>query len=249
MKTLFLFLTTSLFLQITNAQEKPSQRGEIRFGALPSIQSYSLSGTGFQASNGSSSGNGTSVGLTWMRELSAITLDYQNLLYAVTPPSDLTPTKIDSRFTRGILAYERLRTKQDSSRIFNYFVALEYRDHKADTTTPNVFMPTRTEGGVTVGLTYSKQLDEIFQLSANAGLFIPLFMNEASDKTGYYKTSINPDIGFRFVYHVNHFIDFSVGAQVFYSQIIYTGTGERGVTDAKESSTNVIAPVELRFKF
>lgn len=249
MKTLFLFLTTLLFLQNTNAQEKSSQRGEIRFGALPSMQSYNLTGTGFQASNGASSGNGTSVGLMWLREFSAIKLDYQSDLYSVSPPAGLTPAKIDSRFTRGILAYERLRTKQDATRLFNYFVGLEYRDRKNDVTTPNVFMPTRTEGGITLGLSFEKQLDEAFLWTASAGLFLPLYVNESSTKTGYYQTSFNPDIGFRFIYHVNHFIDFSVGAQVFYSQFLYSGTGERGVSDAKETSTNVIAPVELRFKF
>jgi len=259
MKTQLLFFCTAALVlsQSVWAQEPKLHKAEVRFSTLPSMQSYSLEGTGFTASNGASIGSGTGAGFTWMRQHSAWKFDYQSATHKVTSPSGLSPSEINSKVDRLILNYEFMKLEEGAERSFQdstgkgltYLLGIEHRSRKADTTTPNVFMPTKNETGVRLGVGHHQVLDESFLLSASLGIFVPLIMDEASAKTGYYRLSLSPDLAANFIYKVNHFIDFSVGIQTLYSYTSFTGTGTRGVTDAVESTTNIFVPVELRFKF
>lgn len=253
MKTLALLMFSALLSQAAPAF---AHQYEIRMASLPTLQTYSLEGQGFAASNSGISGTGTAFGFSRMWSTSALKFDYSTSAYQASPPAGLTPTTIDTGFDRWLLSYDFMLPRDGVDRSMQhsgpkglvYSVGIEDRRHIADATTPNIFMPTTSRTGVRLGLDYSKAMDEIFTWTTAFGLFVPLYLEESSAKTGYYRFSINPDLSAKIVYKVNHFIDFSVGVTVFYEQTNYTDTGTRGVSNATDTTTSIYAPIELRFQ-
>jgi len=260
-KNTFIGAAILVLAQTSWAQEASFHNAELRLAALPSMQSYSLAGTGLNVSNGLTSGDGISGGVTWFFQDLAVSADYKTLNTKMTAPAGIVTASgvqnVTTKLDHFVLNFEFLKKQEGEEKSFKesspkgltYLLGFEYRGRKADTTTPNVFMPSSNTYGVRLGLGYSKSLDEHFFFTSALGWFVPLYFDETSKKTGYYRISANPDAALDLVYKVNSFIDFSLGVHAIYERIYYSDTGARGVANATEITTNVYAPVELRFQF
>jgi hypothetical protein len=254
------FLSCAVMLLISQAswsQEATFHNYEVRAAVLPSMQSYYLTGSGYGVTNAFTSGNGLQGGFSYLRQHDAWSFDFRTLQTNMTAPAGITPSSVTTQFDRGVVSYQMMSTTEGVENTFQdntpnglvYELGVEYRGHKADVTKPNVFMPTTTTVGAHLGLSYNGGIDENFSYMGAFSLYVPLYMDEATAHTGYYRISANPDLGVDLIYKVNHFINFAIGIHAVYEQTWYADQANRGGANETETTTNIYAPVVLRFQF
>jgi hypothetical protein len=226
---------------------------KIDLGLIYSQGYYDLSGQGFTANSGTNEGAGYLARAEYHHPKASYFIEYLSVTQELTSPTGISPREIDASLERYAIYVEpqtdsdELQSAQKSSFAFQY--GLEVRRRSADKTTPNVYMPTRSTAGPRAHMAYRASLNDLTSLNLNLGIFLPLYIEERGRQTGYYKYSLNPELGFSLIRKIGSQLDVSIGARVFYETNYFAGTGERGTTKAKETYLDTIFPVEFRFKF
>ncbi len=214
-------------------------------------ESYKLDGQGFAANTGSVEGRGFAATVRWYRPESRWAFEYVQVGIEPSSPASLTPAKIEADLKRYLITFQPRSGDGlgggGQGLLLDY--GLEIRQRRADTTTPNPYMPSHDSTGFRFGLEYLFTLGVKTTIETGAGLYVPLYLDERGTKTGYYKFSVNPDVKAALVHEIADYLAVSAGFSVLYEQIFYSGTGDRGTADASESFLNVHLPLELRFQF
>jgi hypothetical protein len=227
---------------------------ELRAAYLNGMEASDLEGSGFTTSISSSKGNGAHLQFRWNQAAVVYSFNYLSISQRFDAPGAIAPTQVDGKLERVNVQREfslnpDVKFDQGSQPGLTLFWGLESRKRSATVTSPNTLMPTQSSIGALAGVAYLKPVNDLWTFDFHTGIYVPIIIDESSPKTGYYKYSLNPEASAEAIYRVNDFIDFSVGLQIVIEQITYTGTGNRGTTDAVETASNLILPVELRFTF
>lgn len=248
--TLILWILFS-FYAFAGSELEGLRGWDIRIAGLVGKQTYGLSAEGFNVSSGVGQSLGEKASVTYRDGTNAFYLSHVHLGSRHGTPDQIDPSEIPTHFQRTQLGMLKPFVVDGDERptIVQLISSLEFRRRVAPKTMPNTFMPTNEQVGVYLGLLKEFEWSGLWSSELSGGLFVPLFFDEQSEKTGYRKFSLNPDAAFDFVYRLNHFIDFSLGLHVTYELNAFSGTGTRGSTNATESFMNLYIPIELRFQF
>ena len=216
-----------------------------RVATLLGSQNYKLEGSGFTASSPVAMSKGISAGAIWKK---SDAVDYYfktlHMQSEVSAPKTLSPADVTSNlriFDLGVI-----KNLENASR---FTLSAQWRERNATASNPNRYLPHYQSMGIRLGLECDKTFSGLWKLESGAGIYLPLYFDERSDKTGQLKFSLMPELNLDLVYVVNPSIDFSIGAKVLLEKLYYTGSGARGVSEAKEEYINFILPIELRFLF
>lgn len=253
-RKVFFFFCALALVSYSHAQEASSSQHSFRVGSLIGLQNYELQGTGFNTS--SSAANGKGLDGSWHWQNNQKTYVFKALSYRTSASSSgsISPRDVTSDLKIYHLGLVQNMGSNLSSLVsfadeFKFGLGLQWRERSSDATTPNRFFPHYQTMGFHLGLAGQKAWSSMWKLESAIGLYIPYLFDERSEKTGYLKWAFMPDAEINFVYKVNPFIDFSFGVRALYESLSYSGTGARGVSDAKETYLNLIFPLELRFSF
>jgi hypothetical protein len=216
---------------------------------VPAQESYNLDGTGFSGSSGPVSGSGYSSSVRWNRSEASWAFEYLNVDSQHSSPSGLTPASVESQFQRYHLSYRPFLGDAAGGSGLMWDFGLEIRQRKAEQTTPNVFIPSHDSMGGRIGVAMNFNEGSAVYFETAFGFYVPLYHDERSAKTGYYKFSINPDLKFNAIYDLTEKVALSAGLHVIYEQIYYSGTGARGTSKGSETFMNLQIPLEIRFQF
>lgn len=245
-----LVISIIFFSTTTYAYEFSEKKFEIKVGYVPSIESYDLAGQGFETNSGSTSGGGFSGAFIWNRNEANYSVEYMNLKHEPSSPSGLTPNKIETNLNRYLIsAQPKSRDGYEENASLKYDIGLEIRQRSADVTSPSVYMPNQNSGGVRLGGSYFKELDETLYVDARFGVFLPMYHDELGAKTGHYRFSFNPDLSATIGYKLGSKVDISAGVMLIYERIFYSGNGDRGTSKAEETYFTTTFPIELKFYF
>ncbi len=169
--------------------------------------------------------------------LSTYQLDYAN--------SNLTPSQFTVKKTEFEFIY------MTDAKIFNYYdlgVGIYYDKRDVDQTSPDQIMSTRAQHGL---------LFHIENLNQNGSsafyqrmqLGIPFYFNEQQEKSGSYKYGFNLEYGVELRYRVVEWQEWSAGFYADWKYFTYSGPGEKGSLNAKESELGFSIPLNLRIRF
>ncbi len=235
------------------AQENSSQHS-LRVSSLTGVQNYQLEGSGFNNSSNASTGKGLDASWYWQTDQKTYVFKALSYRSSVSTSGSISPRDITSDLRIYHLGLVQNLGSNLSSLVsfadeLKFGLGLQWRERTADHTTPNRAFPHYQTFGFHLGLSGQKAWSSMWKLESSLGLYIPYFFDERSEKTGYLNWALMPDAQFNFVYKVNPQIDFSLGLRALYEKLNYSGSGARGVSDAKETYLNLILPIELRFSF
>ncbi|MDZ4660743.1 MAG: hypothetical protein SGJ18_03905 [Pseudomonadota bacterium] len=226
---------------------------EARLGFQYAPQSYELDGGGFTTESGLSTGNGFSASLYWTKPEASYHFEFMSLNYNHDAPVGVTPSSVNSGFQRYLIAKEPTHQTShggyqgDSKLRFNY--GLDIRQRTADRTAPTVYIPESYTAGARIGVNRGIPYNSQSRFSVGGGVFIPLYHDEQTSKTGHYRFSLNPDFHFTAVHKISPSFDISTGVEILLQRISYSATGERGTSNGVETFLNLQIPIELRFQF
>jgi hypothetical protein len=231
--------------------EGQEKKFDIRGAYMFTSEGYDLSGDGFTASSANKNGTGGAYGVRWNRPEASYQLEYMSVKHDTTAPSTLAPRNVESEFTRYLLVMKPKKgssySSSESGLSADY--GIDVRSRRAGRTTPNRYLPSADYFGGRIGASYVANRGKKTYFEAGAGLFIPLYFDERSERTGFRKFSIDPDLKLAAVHNLTDLIALSAGVQVIYEWNQYGGTGHRGTSNAKETFTNIQVPLEIRFQF
>lgn len=256
MKRSFLLSIAAIFLCSSARAVENLSGWNLRIGSLNGGQTYDLEGEGFTASSGVARGNGLSVETIGFISKGTYRFKGLNFNSSVSSAAGLSPGEVNRSLQ--LLRATKIWPFQAAPPLiggiqylsnFNYELGAEYRERSSTATLPNQFIPEFQTFSFRAGILSRAPLHKLWSLETEFGILIPIFRDERSQKTGYPLFSVQPDLKIQFTYKVNDFIDFSAGGLVLWEQNYYSGGGSRGVTNAKETYTDFLIPIELRFQF
>lgn len=216
-----------------------------------SQDSYKLEGTGFSTNSGSPQGKGAAAEIRWNRADGRISFLYLNTSVEESSPSSISPADTKAGLRRYLLSYQSGAGEGYGGSIEGWKTeyGLEIRQRWADTTAPNQYISAHDSTGVHFGLGRTFTVGSKTSFETGVGLYVPLYMDERTSKTGYYKFSINPDVKATLVQEIADYLSVTVGVSLLYEKIYYSGTGQRGTSGANETFMDINFPMELRFQF
>ncbi|MEK6773022.1 MAG: hypothetical protein AABY64_03700 [Bdellovibrionota bacterium] len=259
---IFLVLFLVLITTYVHAQEVPEPESTARVGGPEKglnlrfiqnfgVQSYSLAGTGFTGDLNATATPGSGLQLLYVMDKMAIRAEFNTKSTEFKPPSTLTPSLLTSKTNAGFIETNFYPYLEETGwkKTLYYGFGLDSLSRTAIETSPNVILTPSTRIGFRGSVGQTANLSKIFQLETTAWLTTPFVFEESGTKTGYKNYSALFGLKLMFIYHVSHFIDFSLGLNSTYEMTTYKGTGTRAVTDGSETYTNLTMPIELRFQF
>ncbi|MBL7665736.1 MAG: hypothetical protein JNM93_11435 [Bacteriovoracaceae bacterium] len=123
-----------------------------------------------------------------------------------------------------------------------------FLSQKPGTFTSDQLVSDYTILGPIVALNYNKILKHRWSVKARAGLLLPMIFNEGTN-TGYHDFSAHTLTSGIFSYVINENLNFDFGLILEYEWHKFSGSGDRGVTDAKDSYLNYSLPIGLTYLF
>lgn len=244
---LFLFLNSSVSL----AQFEKNIY-ELNFTLMPTMQSYDLGGAGYTTNAGNVTGTGFGVGFKWNRAEASYSFSGRSETQQVSSPAGITPTTVTSNFQRYLFMIEPNQNANGfsyRSSTVKYNYGLDIRLRSSSLTSPNIYLPERNSVGFRFGADYELELSQQTFLGIGGGISLPLYFDERTSKTGYYRFSLNPDVSILVRRKLWKTLEISSGISVLYEKTFYSGTGERGTTNGVDTYLNIQIPIELRFQF
>ena len=244
--------TTTFFVQIlfllgnyASADEMRS-KNDLRIRNSTSVISHEIKSDAFSSSSFSKIGTGFdfSYRYTDFKELAMYRILASQNKTDFNSPDGLSPSSVSMETDRYLV---------DANFLWNscsFGVGMEYRQRKVDPITlPNALLSQGSTTGIRTNVAKTVVLSDDLKADFEAGLLIPLLVYDGGPKTGYRMWSLIPDFEADLAFKVNSWTQISVGLQILYEQIAYTGAGERGTPGANESFVQYNLPLELRFNF
>lgn len=125
---------------------------------------------------------------------------------------------------------------------------LETQARSATSSSPAILVPS-TRHSFRFSTGYLSSFNKDFGYDFGLGLTIPFFFDEAEQKSGYYQYAYVADLRPQLVYYVNPLIHFSFGVRYIMEFSKFRGDGTRTTSNAEETYTHLLFPIELRFNF
>ena len=119
----------------------------------------------------------------------------------------------------------------------------------ATETNPNAVQTSVQNHGILFGVNYSMALGTEFQFESDLGVSLPFFYKEQFKNTGFYNSSQTFEFSASVAYRVSEIVSIAVAPFLRQERASFSGLGERGTTDAKESNTTIGVPFEFRLSF
>ncbi len=219
------------------------------FGHL-GMQDYQLA-TGGGPSVNISNSQITKFGLEgkWLHKKQnwGVTGSYSRNETSIKSPNGISPTSIYSREQVVKLALTSKLFKDTGSWLEAWEVGFGYwlSQRDADRTTPSDLISNQSKDGPFVSISTIRPLNETFNYSFDFQLSLVSSFRENSSTTGNYTSGYGLSGKFLLIYPTSRFVDLSLGLQLTYEGVSFYGTGQRGLTDAKETQLGVIVPLEI----
>ena len=102
--------------------------------------------------------------------------------------------------------------------------------------------------GPSVGGKYKKLIYDRWTFTGKVSALIPIQFSE-KQKTGYHDFSLYSQNSAMFSYAINEKLNFDVGVMLEYEIHKFSGTGERGVSDASDNYINYSIPIGITYLF
>jgi hypothetical protein len=221
---------------------------KLRIQLGTAFDSYSLSGTGFNASLPVKRS-----GLLWGGEAEYRLDSSPIMLFGrlrgwstnYTSISLVTPSTID--VTKRIYTVGAAYFPWDE--LFAFSMGLTFQTRDATETSPNATVTSVQKYGFEFGAIYEKPISEDFIFGSRASLFFPVYYNELFKNTGYYLYSLSAEGNISISYSVSHIVSLAVRLWARHERAEFKGTGLRGVTDGRESELSFGIPLEVQISF
>lgn len=227
---------------------------QFKFNAGPNLEDSVLTSTGFQSDQANSIGNFKTFTTRFWDEEFKKSL-YFNLLKSNTSFSQgqsLTPQKVNLKRTEYKLGFSNKFWQNNEIDFFSnlavrggYF----YYDQDTSRTYPNQSISAFTAHGFIVGLGYENKITDSINYELVSDAYIPISYKETLSVTGKFENAI----GVRMEAMINFILkrNFALGTGVNYryEEYKFSGTGNRGTTNAKVTQTNLMIPIEAILMF
>jgi len=222
------------------ASEKASSPATGAFTADVAVGSQwlvsDLSGTGFNSEL--KPDMGTQAKLAFMRHRYGLTLEYAEQKYKA--PAGITTDDLTSQ-EYGVLFGQH--NELTSSLVGS--VNLNYRQREGIENASNVLISSYQMWGLQGGLQFQNEIKGAWSYALSLDLALPFSFEERSSQTGQLKWAYFAKTlaELRYQWHANFIASIGVGfAQ---DQFQFKGTGDRGVTDAAETSSGAFLPIHF----
>ncbi|GEM_PF-5293300 len=232
----------------TQAKIDPA-RNRVSIHAGPSFWGYRLRGSGFNATLPLTSGS--TIGLRANRDLD---LNWRAFVYGAKTGAEfsgltgLTPSAISLRQYQLSLGFSYDPKFEGVFEGVRLEVGYGVQWSRADLTSPNAAVSPNDLAGPTLGVSYEKPLRDL-KLRTSLTLWFAHWFRETRLKTGSVENLIQFQWSLEVGYPVTQSLTAFMGTAVSLEKQGFSGSGDRGVTNAGQTTTIVSFPIRLEVQF
>jgi len=230
-------------------ETKPAEPSKMALSLLggPAFNSYRLVGSGFTSTIPNSSGAFYGLRFSYSPPnktgafFSVNRSSNEHTGFTTVSPNSVTirHTRLDAGFT--------LQLSED----WNFLAGYGYARREGTQTTPTAVVGQYESHGIVLGLEHLRALGGSgrWKLQTFGLLRLPLYFYEAGSATGAHIGSTEAELGTGIFFKVWRELELALGVRLRGSFHFYRGTGNRGVSEAREQDLLILTPLEARWTF
>ncbi len=215
-----------------------------------SVISSKLDGRGFAGELPSSKGSvfDAAISRSWAKSGVKLSLDYSQAEANMDGPVNVNPRSIDVRRSEYSAKVTFSPAPDSGWSMYRYGFSYSIVEYAVTDNTPALIADQTTDGfSAIVGRDF--QISEKWVGATDFTLYAPHIFNEGSVHTGFNRKFLGLELALQISYKLREDFSLYLGGRYRQERAGFSGTGDRGTTDARDTRTVISIPFGLRYDF